>query len=72
MKDENNGYIMSEFIGLRANLYTYTVPDAPKPKDKLIKKVTSVKESVLNKITFDDCKKCLIDNDTLKHNQHII
>lgn len=71
MKDENNGYIMTEFIGLRAKQYTYKVPEAPVEKDRLTKKAKGVKKSALNKITFENYKKCLMERDTLQCDQHI-
>jgi hypothetical protein len=54
MKDENAGKIMTEFIGLRAKMYTYKVED--KPDSKKAKGVTS---SSLRKIKFKDYFNCL-------------
>ncbi|XP_057338514.1 uncharacterized protein LOC130676378 [Microplitis mediator] len=58
MKDENNGKIMEEFIGLRAKLYTYR-----KYKDNRVeKRAKGVKGSTLRRIEFDDFKKCLLEH----------
>ncbi|KYN10780.1 hypothetical protein ALC57_17078 [Trachymyrmex cornetzi] len=57
MKDENNGAVMTEFVGLRAKMYASRVEgkkDAKKAKD--------VKSSVVAKsITFEDYPCCLND-----------
>lgn len=58
MKDENNGRIMSEFIGLRSKMYTIKLDTG-----LVSKKAKGVKKSVLStKITFDDFKKCVHQN----------
>jgi len=50
MKNENNNAIMTEFVGLRAKMYTLRVDDR-----KDTKKVKSVKSKVIERIiTFDD------------------
>ncbi|XP_076675420.1 uncharacterized protein LOC143372757 [Andrena cerasifolii] len=55
MKDENNGVIMTEFIGLRAKMYALRVDGK-----KDMKKVKGVKNNVVARtITFDDCEQCL-------------
>ncbi|XP_070522413.1 uncharacterized protein [Cardiocondyla obscurior] len=55
MKDENNGVIMMEFVGLRAKMYALRVNGK-----KDIKKVKGVKSNVVAKmITFDDYTRCL-------------
>ncbi|XP_054712885.1 uncharacterized protein LOC129222404 [Uloborus diversus] len=56
MKDENNGKIMTEFVGLRAKMY------ALKVEDKVIKKSKGVKKIVVkNRISFEDYKDCLFN-----------
>ncbi|XP_067211748.1 uncharacterized protein [Linepithema humile] len=55
MKDENNGAIMTEFVGLRAKMYALRVTG-----QKDTKKVKGVKKSVIARtITFDDYTRCL-------------
>ncbi|XP_025073984.1 uncharacterized protein LOC112552593 [Pogonomyrmex barbatus] len=55
MKDENNGAIMTEFIGLRAKMYAVRVDGR-----KDIKKAKGVKTNVVTRtITFDDYTRCL-------------
>ncbi|XP_070517670.1 uncharacterized protein [Cardiocondyla obscurior] len=55
MKDENNGVIMTEFVGLRAKMYALRVNGK-----KDIKKVKGVKSNVVaKKITFDHYTRCL-------------
>ncbi|KYN30345.1 hypothetical protein ALC57_00191 [Trachymyrmex cornetzi] len=55
MKDENNGTIMTEFVGLRAKMYTVRVDGK-----KDIKKAKGVKSNVVARtITFDDYTRCL-------------
>ncbi|XP_067211792.1 uncharacterized protein [Linepithema humile] len=55
MKDENNGAIMTEFVGLRAKMYALRVTG-----QKDTKKVKGIKKSVVARtITFDDYTRCL-------------
>jgi len=57
MKDENNGAIMTEFVGLRAKMYALRVDGK-----KDMKKVKGVKSNVAARtITFDDYTRCLQD-----------
>ncbi|KAE9523040.1 hypothetical protein AGLY_016671 [Aphis glycines] len=56
-KDELNGKVMTEFIGLRSKLYSHQILDS----EKEIKKSKGVKKNVVeNKICFDDFKNCLL------------
>ncbi|KAE9542999.1 hypothetical protein AGLY_002910, partial [Aphis glycines] len=56
-KDELNGKIMTEFIGLRSKLYSHRILDS----EKEIKKSKGVKKNVVeNKLCFDDFKNCLL------------
>ena len=58
MKDEYNGEIMLEFVGLRSKMYSVKVQN-----QKPIKKAKRVKSSVVKAtITFDDYIKCLREN----------
>lgn len=57
MKDECNGAIMTEFVGLRSKVYSFSVQDRT-----ITKKLKGVKKRALQKrITFDDYKKCISD-----------
>ncbi|XP_071578601.1 uncharacterized protein [Temnothorax nylanderi] len=57
MKDENNGAIMTEFVGLRAKMYALRVDGK-----KDCKKAKGVKSNVIARtITFDDYTRCLND-----------
>ncbi|KYN14189.1 hypothetical protein ALC57_13608 [Trachymyrmex cornetzi] len=55
VKDENNGMIMTEFVGLRAKMYAVRVDGK-----KDTKKAKDVKSNVVARtITFDDYTRCL-------------
>ena len=55
MKDENNGVLITEFIGLRAKMYAVRLYDT-----KGTKKAKRVKNNVVARtITFDDYTRCL-------------
>ena len=57
MKDENNGAIMTEFIGLRAKMYALRVIEKSDTK-----RIKGIKKKVIAKtITFDDYARCLND-----------
>ncbi|KAG5316943.1 MOS1T transposase, partial [Pseudoatta argentina] len=57
MKDENDGAIMPEFIGLRAKMYALRVVGKSDTK-----RIKSVKKNIVAKtITFDDYARCLND-----------
>ncbi|XP_015119017.1 uncharacterized protein LOC107042472, partial [Diachasma alloeum] len=68
MKDENNGKIMVEFVGLRAKTYVFRMLD----DDKANKKAKGVKAATLRKITFNDYKNCLFDNEHIVRDQYLI
>ncbi|XP_015914701.2 uncharacterized protein [Parasteatoda tepidariorum] len=60
MKDENNGEIMIEFIGLRSKMYAFKV------KEQVTKKLKGIKKATIEKrIEFEDYKKCLFENQEL-------
>ncbi|XP_051168412.1 uncharacterized protein LOC127286142 [Leptopilina boulardi] len=68
MKDECNGRIVIEFVGLRSKMYSVRVED----KD-FIKKAKGVKAGVVKKtIQFDDYVKCLRDFDIQTRTQYNI
>ena len=56
MKDECNGKIITEFVGLRAQLYTFKILNEEKEK----KSAKGIKVAALKTITFDDYKNCLL------------
>ncbi|XP_077270952.1 uncharacterized protein LOC143902124 [Temnothorax americanus] len=57
MKDENNGAIMTEFVGLRAKMYALRIDGK-----KDCKKAKGVKSNVIARtIAFDDYTRCLND-----------
>jgi len=65
MKDENNGAIMTEFLGLRAKMYALRVDGK-----KDTKKVKGVKSNVVTKsITFDNYTRCLFDETDVTQKQ---
>ena len=56
MKDECGGKQITEFVGLRAKMYSYRM------NEKEEKKAKGVKKNVIKKgISFDDYYKCLIE-----------
>ncbi|XP_015120052.1 uncharacterized protein LOC107043199 [Diachasma alloeum] len=55
MEDECNGKVMSEFVGLRAKLYTFKIHGDERAK----KRAKGVRRSTLKRITFDNYKDCL-------------
>lgn len=68
MKDECNGRIMTEFVGLRSKMYSIRIDG----KDS-IKKVKGVKNCVVqNTITFNDYIQCLQNMTTQTRNQYTI
>ncbi|XP_071575610.1 uncharacterized protein [Temnothorax nylanderi] len=68
MKDENNGAIMTEFVGLRAKMYTYRVLGRDDTK-----RIKGVKRNVVaKKITFEDYVACLRDARELRTRQSCI
>jgi len=68
MKDENNGVIMTEFVGLRAKMYALRVDGK-----KDTKKMKGVKSSsVAQTITFDDYTRCLNDEIEMTRRQSYI
>lgn len=68
MKDECNGHIMSEFIGLRSKMYSILIQN-----EKLIKKAKGVKSRVVkNVITFDDYRECLFNEKIINCEQNNI
>ena len=67
MKDENNGAIMTEFVGLRAKIYAVRVDGK-----KDTKKVKGVKKNVAQTITSDDYTRCLNEEIEMARRQSCI
>ncbi|XP_018338849.1 PREDICTED: uncharacterized protein LOC108746526 [Trachymyrmex septentrionalis] len=68
MKDENNGAIMTEFVGLRAKMYAVRVDGK-----KDTKKVKGIKNNVVAQtITFDDYTRCLNEEIEMTRRQSCI
>ncbi|XP_025073063.1 uncharacterized protein LOC112552300, partial [Pogonomyrmex barbatus] len=68
MKDENNGAIMTEFVGLRVKMYAVRVDGR-----KDIKKAKGVKNNVVTRtITFDDYTRCLNEEIEMTRRQSCI
>lgn len=58
MKDESNGNIMTEFIGLRAKMYCYKFQNG-----RVTKRAKGVKRAIVNKkLSFEKYYHCLFDN----------
>ncbi|XP_044005477.1 uncharacterized protein LOC122850384 [Aphidius gifuensis] len=73
MKDENNGKIMTEFIGLRSKLYSYRVEnDLNTNTHKVHSRAKGVKKSAMKKIIFEDYKNCLIHEIEIFKKQNMI
>ncbi|XP_053594760.1 uncharacterized protein LOC128667675 [Microplitis demolitor] len=68
MKDENNGKIMTHFIGLRAKLYAYKIMNDNNTK----KRAKRIKAPTLRTIAFDDIERCLHDHINLTKKQYLI
>ena len=67
-KDEVNGDIIDEYVGLRAKLYSYKMFEGEESK-----KCKGVKKSVVKKsITHEDYKKCLLTGKEQLRKQNII
>ncbi|KYN27900.1 hypothetical protein ALC57_02694 [Trachymyrmex cornetzi] len=68
MKDENNGAILTEFVGLRAKMYALRVDGK-----KDTKKAKGVKSNIVARtITFDDYTRCLNDEIEMTRQQSCI
>ncbi|XP_015115549.1 uncharacterized protein LOC107040118 [Diachasma alloeum] len=68
MKDECNGRIITDFIGLRAKLYTFKVLGEVREK----KRAKGVKNATMKTITFEDYKNCLFQKTNIVKPQYLI
>lgn len=71
MKDENNGKIFSEFIGLKSKMYAIKVEETNNDI-KIIKKAKGIKQTSLKNITFNDYYKSLFNNSIHTSSQKLI
>lgn len=67
MKDESNGVIMTEFVGLRSKMYSFKLLN-----DKTTKKEKGIKYSTLKSIQFNDYYQCLFHNIQIERSQNLI
>lgn len=73
MKDECQGKIMKEFIGLRSKAYSFLVEnEASENNVKLYKKAKGVKKSSMKTITFEDYKNCVENHVKVSRKQNLI
>jgi hypothetical protein len=67
-KEELNGQIMSEFIGLRSKMYSYKMHKS----EKECKKAKGIKNNVVKKeICFEDYRNCLLNNEIIYKTQNL-
>ena len=65
MKDELGGKIITEFVTLRPKTYSFLTDDG-----KENKKAKGIKKCVIKKmIKFNDCKKCLLNDELMLKSQ---
>ncbi|XP_025836310.1 uncharacterized protein LOC112906429 [Agrilus planipennis] len=72
MKDENNGKIFSEFIGLRSKMYAIRLFNKENNNTDITKKIKGITKATIRGITFDDYYKCLFYNQIIEANQNLI
>lgn len=68
MKDENNGKIVTEFVGLRAKMYSYKIQNT----NHEVKKAKGVTSSALTKLSFADYYNCLFNKQIFRGEQNLI
>ena len=66
-KDEAGGKTITEFVGLRAKLYSYKCEEKEEKRCKGIKRTV-----VKNDISFDDYKRCLFEGETQLRKMNVI
>ncbi|XP_037921320.1 uncharacterized protein LOC119658124 [Hermetia illucens] len=67
MKDENNGKIMTEFIGLRSKMYSFSVEN-----DGFVKKAKGVKKIIMDGLSLDDYRDCLFRKKIFRDDKRFI
>lgn len=72
MKDENNGKIMTDFVGLKSKMYALKVLNEDSELSSLIKKAKGVKTSSLKTITFDNYFQTLFYSSSFQTSQTLI
>ncbi len=60
-KDESNGCPITEFVGLRSKMYSFTTED-----DHNSKKAKGIKKSAMHRITHQNYKNCILAGDKLQ------
>lgn len=72
MKDENAGMIMTEYVGLRAKMYSYRIQKSSNVTIES-KRAKGVKKHIINnKLTFNDFLACITENTVYKGSQSLI
>jgi hypothetical protein len=68
MKDENNGIIMTDFVGLRSKMYSIKCGETCS-----VKKIKGLKKNIVKKqIQFEDYLKCLMEFKEIYRTQRLI
>lgn len=70
MKDENNGRIIREFVGLRAKMYAYILDSDDNNEIKCIKKNKGVNAAAVRRLNFNKYYTCLDLSKTLYDNMY--
>lgn len=70
MKDENNGNIMVEFIGLKSKMYTFKT--LQNNANKIVKKDKGITSASLKTITFENYYECLFNNSSMSVKETLI
>lgn len=64
MKNENNGKIMKDFIGLRAKMFSIDVQNS-----EVIKKAKGVKASAIRNLSLSNYRDCLLQKKDFLHSE---
>ena len=82
MKDEVNGRIITEFVGLRAKLYAFAIMKEDSSSHEVPmeaaaiceykKKAKGMTKAAMSQISFDDFKTCLFNNKAISAEQRSI
>ena len=67
MKDECNGKIIKEFIGLRSKMYSFRTDQ----DENDVKKIKGVKKCVTSRLSLKDFRKCLLENKTYHESMYV-